>query len=265
MNLTLFKQDWRGTWKPLAVFLAVCAMYIAVIVAMFDPELGELMNQMAAAMPDLFAAFGMGAAAATLLDFLLNYLYGFLLLVLPMVFLLMAANRVVVKHVDSGAMACLLSAGVTRARMIATQIAGLLTGLLALDLGCLVLGAGCAELMFPGELAIGDFLLANAGLFCLHLCMAGLCFFFSCVFNDSRRAMSVSAGVLVVEYLIQMVVNMGDKFSGLKYATFFTLYDPYAAAAGEGAAWLGCLILGAAGAVLLAAGAAIFCRRDLPL
>ena len=263
MNGALLRLDWRGSWKPLAVFLAVCAMYIGVIVAMFDPELGELMNQMAAAMPDLFAAFGMGSAAATLLDFLLNYLYGFLLLLLPMVFLLMTAGRLVARQVDNGFMSCLLSAGVTRGRLMATQVTALLTALLALDAGCYLLGVGFSGILFPGELDQRGFLLANAGLLCLHLCMAGVCFFCSCIFSDSRQALSVSGGLLVVEYLLQMIVNLGDRFSWLRYATFYTLYDPYLAAAGEG--WPGCLILGAAGIGLLAGGAVIFCRRDLSL
>ena len=64
-------------------------------------------------------------------------------------------------------------------------------------------------------------------------------------------------------YVLQMLANVGEKAEKLKYATFFTLFNPDKIVAGEGTAiaWAGVLLLGAV--VLFAAGIAVFCRKDL--
>ena len=57
MSLTLFKREWKASWKLLAIFLAVLSLYGGMIVSMFDPKLGESLNMMAESMPQIFAAF----------------------------------------------------------------------------------------------------------------------------------------------------------------------------------------------------------------
>ena len=60
-------------------------------------------------MPEIMSAFGMANTGSTLTEFLSNYLYGFLLLVFPMILEIILANKLVVKYVDIGSMAYLLS------------------------------------------------------------------------------------------------------------------------------------------------------------
>ncbi|MEG1742074.1 MAG: ABC transporter permease, partial [Acetivibrio sp.] len=76
MNRTLFKKEWKSNYKILLLFMAVLTMYAWMIISMFDPKLGESLEEMAASMPQLFAAFGMMEAGTTLLEFISNYLYG---------------------------------------------------------------------------------------------------------------------------------------------------------------------------------------------
>ena len=117
----LLARSVRSNLGLLGIILAVLAMYGGIIVTMYDPELGDTLNSMAAAMPELFAAFGMAGTPATLTEFLVNYLYGFLLLVFPLVMSILLANRLVASYVDSGAVAYLLASPHSRAAIIATQ------------------------------------------------------------------------------------------------------------------------------------------------
>lgn len=92
MIVPLFKRELRSCLLPTAIVAAVTVLYAGVIIGMFDPELGESLALMRDAMPELFAAFGMADQGTTLLEFVVNYLHGFLLVVLPLVLAAVLVN-----------------------------------------------------------------------------------------------------------------------------------------------------------------------------
>ena len=53
MNTTLFKRELRSSYKLWLIFIAILAMYISVIISMFDPKLGETLDLFAKAMPEM--------------------------------------------------------------------------------------------------------------------------------------------------------------------------------------------------------------------
>ena len=68
MVKTLFVRNLKTIYKPWIIFSAILTMYITVIIGMFDPALGESLNQMMESMPQLFFAFGMNAPGSTKLS-----------------------------------------------------------------------------------------------------------------------------------------------------------------------------------------------------
>lgn len=265
MNGVLFRRSARSLWKTWVVFAAVLSLYVSMITAMFDPKLNATLDEIVTAMPQLMNMVGMQAGSSSLGGFLINYLYGFLLLLLPLVFSILAANRLVARWVDTGSMAYLLASPNTRARVARTQALVLIAGDTLLTAYCTALAVGCAAAMFPGELDVPAYLVVNAGLLCLHLALGGFCFFASCLFNESRLSVALGAGVPVLFFLIRMLANMGGRLEKLKYATVFTLFDPTGLFRGDGAAYAGAAVLLALGLGFYALGTAVFSRRDLPL
>ena len=245
MNGVLFRRSARSLWKTWVVFAAVLSLYVSMITAMFDPKLNATLDEIVTAMPQLMNMVGMQAGSSSLGGFLINYLYGFLLLLLPLVFSILAANRLVARWVDTGSMAYLLASPNTRARVARTQALVLIAGGTLLTAYCTALAVGCAAAMFPGELDVPAYLVVNAGLLCLHL--------------------ALGAGVPVLFFLIRMLANMGGRLEKLKYATVFTLFDPTGLFRGDGAAYAGAAVLVALGLGFSALGTAVFSRRDLPL
>ena len=67
-----------------------------------------------------------------------------------------------------------------------------------------------SEALFPGELEKAAFLRVNVGLFGLFLFFGGICFFFSCLFNESRYCTGASSAVVVYSLLVQMISQVGD-------------------------------------------------------
>ena len=263
MNGTLFRKELKLQWKLVAVFLAVLTLYGCMIISMFDPKLGESLQAMAQSIPDLFAAFGMMNAGATLTEFIANYLYGFLLVVFPMVLLLFLCSRLVSRPMERGSLAYLLSGPSRRVQIILTQAAVLLLAMLAMTLYVTGLYAAVSAALFPGELDIPRFLLLNTGLLGLYVFLSGVCFLAACLWGGGKLALGVGAGVCIASLLVQMVSRVGEKFEFLQYATPLTLFDPAALIAGEAWAVWAFLALYGAGILCYGAGAAVFCRRDL--
>lgn len=128
----LFRRGMKGSVKLLLILAAVLAMYVILIVSMYEPEMAKLLDSYVELMPELMAAVGMTAGATSLMGFLCSYLYGFLLLIFPMLFCILRGNGLVAKYVDDSSMVSLLSAPVRRSTIALTQGAVLVSGTLIL-------------------------------------------------------------------------------------------------------------------------------------
>ena len=71
MNRTLFAKELRANLFVSLIIAAVLAMYIGVIVSMYDPELGESLDAMMQSMPEMFADVYKRQAQHTLVGYLL--------------------------------------------------------------------------------------------------------------------------------------------------------------------------------------------------
>lgn len=265
MNGTLFRRGMQTSWKITALLAAVLSLYISMIVSMFDPKLGESLAAMAESMPQLFAAFGMDQPGATLTEFMANYLYGFLLVVFPLVLALLLVWRLIARPSDRGDLVWMLSGAQGRLRVLLSQLGALVCCQLLLAVYCAALGAGCAGAMFPGELDLPAFLRMNAGLFGLQLFLAAACVLLACLFGEMRRGFGVGAGLCALFLLLKMLSDAGEKTELLRWFTPLSLFDPDGLLAASGSAAMGAAVLYLGAAGMLAAACVRFCRRDLAL
>lgn len=158
INKTLYAREMKNSVKLLFILAAVMALYIGIIIYMYEPEMMALLDSYVDAMPEMMAAVGMTAGATDLLGFMISYLYGFILLVFPMIFCILRADRLLARYTTSGAMSYLLAAPVSRQRIVTTQIAALISGTFLLILFATALEILVAEHFFPGDLDIPDLL-----------------------------------------------------------------------------------------------------------
>ena len=265
INWTLFKHGMQRSWRLLIIFGAVLTMYFTIIVSMFDPELGSALDEFAKAMPEIMAMVGMNPASGELVNFMAAYLYGFIMLVFPMIFSILSANRLIARHVDRGSMSYLIAAPVRRVTVAFTQMKVMAAGIFAIVFYAALLGIAVCEISFPNELEIGKFILLNVGVLCLQLFIGGICFLCSCVFNDSKYAMGVGAGIPALAFVIQMMSNAGKELENAKYATFFTLFNPDGIIAGETGAIGGIAVLFIGAILLLGAAVIVFTKKDMPI
>lgn len=266
MLITLYKRNWKAHWKLLAAIQAVIALYFAVITGMYDPADGSALKQLVAMkLPEAFiAALGFSARDNSLLSFLASYLYGFLLLALPLIPIILLSNRLIAALVDRGAMASLLSSAVTRRQVALTQALFLISAVMAMALLTSAIGILMSEASFPGLLDQARFWRLNGGLFMALLAVSAVCFFFSCLLNESRLFLPFGAGLPVMFLILRMLINYDPSLKALKWLTLFSLFVP-ADFTGESQVAGPLLILGAISLALYAAGILAFDRKDLPL
>lgn len=265
MNLTLYKREWKENWILVVIFAAVLTVYASMIIAMFDPKLGDSLRTMAESMPEIFAAVGMADVGETLIEFISGYLYGILLTAFPAVYIIILSNRLVVRYVDSGSMAYIIAVPEKRSKIVRTQAIFSISSLFVLLVYVVGLIIACSQLMFPGKLDVAKFLYLNLGLFGFWMMVGGICFFFSCLFNETKMTSGCSTAFVVYSLLVQMLSQVGAKFEGLKYITPMTLFQVRDMAAGKSGAMGGCVVMYGVGISFYVAGVQAFKRKDLPL
>jgi len=209
LNMTLYRREMKGSLKLLLIFAAIITMYVTIIISMYDPKMMETLDSFYEIMPELMAAVGMSTGAASLAGFLISYLYGFILLIFPMLFSILKGNALIAKYVDKGSMALLAAAPVKRRTIAFTQMKVLISGIVLLILYSTILEIICAESGFHGELDITALFVVNGGLLCLHLFIGGICFLSSCICSDTKYSVALGAGIPIFMYVLQMLANVG--------------------------------------------------------
>lgn len=265
ISLPLFKRNMISSIKFMIIFLAVLTMYTSVIIWMYDPNMAELLKQYSEMMPGVMSAMGMAGGTGTLIEFINTYLYGFLMIIVPMIFEVMLVNKLIMRYVDNGSMACLLATPNSRRKIIVTQILSVVINVVILITIITLIGLICSQWMFPGKLDINKYLSLNFSTVLLHLLISGIAVFAACFFNESKGYLAVGVGVPIGFYLIQMLSNMGGDLEKLKYFTVYTLLPAKDIIGGNVGVVSSNLILLGIAIILYTCGAIWFTKKDLNL
>lgn len=265
ISFTLLNKEFKSNFKIIILFLLIISMYGSIVVAMFDPNLGRSLDLMAQSMPELFAAFGMSNSGVSLIEFVTNYLYGFILIVIPFIFIILMSSRLVARYVDRGSMAYLLATPNKRTKIITTQAIFMIISILILVLYTTLLVILCGNLMFNEGIDIIKFTFVNMGLLGLLIFLSGMCYLSACVFNETKLSIGVGAGCGIFFILVQMLSQVGDKMEFLKYMTPLTLFQPEKLLNQNSAAIINMMILYGLGVIMYIIGIIIFKRKDLSL
>lgn len=233
MNSILFIKELKSSrW----LFIGIClilTMYVTIIIGMYNPTMMSMMDQFFKTMPGLMAAVGFKAGSTSLLGFLVSYLYGFILMIFPMIFILNRAHGLVARYVDRGSMVVLLTGHNKRTKVILTQIAVLLSSLFGLFVYVTMIQYLTIRVMFPTEADLVSLLKLNFGLYCLWVLIASISFLASTYFSDARLSLAVGMAIPIVMFVFKMISNIDDKVVFLKYFTVFSLFNGEGLLAGE--------------------------------
>lgn len=266
LNVPLIKQDAAENLRLWFLVTGLMVLCVAAFTGGYVPAGGTKQLMSFSVLPqNLRTALGIEQFDGTLAGVLGGGLYGSVFRLLPMLFTVPAADRLLAGRVENGTMAYLLSAPGGRRRTVVTQIYYLAASLFLMFFSVFAAGCICGLVCKRGKLLVGMFFLMNFGAFCLHFCLAGISFLASCISNERRVSLMIGAGIPILLYLIWMLSNMGGIFDYLKYATVFSLFSISVILDGSVLFALTYPVLLLAGAACFWLGSHIFRKRDLPL
>ena len=263
INFTLLKKEFKSNISILITFMSILSMYGIVMISMFDPKLGESLKLMSENMPEMFALFGMNNFSSNLMDFLINYLYSFLLIVLPLVFIIILVHRLIIKYIDRGIIVYLLATPNSRIKIISTQILNGILEIFLLNMYITILYIIVSEAMFKGELDIIKLIIVNIGLFSLWFAFLGICFLSSVIFNSSSVSLWAGSGFCIISILLQMISRVGDKAEIFQYFSLITLFSPSKYSTDFNLFLLGTISLFVIGIITYIIKIFIFNKRDI--
>ena len=217
---------------------------------------------------------------------------------LPMIYVIIASNKLVVSQVNDGSMAYVLSTPTNRKTVVRTQYVFLLTSIVAMYLAITISAVGSegistlivAQKGNPVKWVPVRTLLFCLGSFMAMFCISGICFGASCFFNKQNYATAVGGGVCVLSFICCIMGLFGNEAFvavgiGVKpmyyfnYLSLFFLIDTASMSAMCNALFLKTVdltamcfswiweigILLVVGAVLAYIGGRRFVKKDLPL
>ncbi len=265
MILPLFIKTLKQNWKLLLIFFAVLIMYMGVMISMYNPDDMAAMLAILEALPkELLTAMGFSDSITDITSYLGSWLYGLLMLAFPLVYCIILGNRLVAKMVDNKSLSFLLSTPNSRIKLVVTQGVYALLSIFVLFAVLFGIGVGLTASIYPGLLNVGAFLKINLITMLLNMFVMMICFFFSCLFNESKQALGLASGITIVSLLMNMLGNTSEDLNIIKSLSFYGLYDPVEIALGA-EIWQLCLIYSALAVVLFISAVVIFNKKRLPI
>lgn len=163
---------------------------------------------------------------------------------LPMIYVMVVSNGLIVNQVNSGSMAYVLSTPTSRRKVVFTSFVFLLGSLLLMYLsitGTALLSEFIAGLMREARGGTRNMNVLRTVLLCYSsfaalFALGGICFGASAFFNKSKNAVAVGGGVCVLCFLCCILGLFGNKvfvsvgigveaMNVFNYASLFTLID----------------------------------------
>lgn len=198
-------------------------------------------------------------------------------LLLPIIYMIMCADKLIAGQVDSGSMAYVLSTSAKRKQVTFTQAVFLIGSLFAMFTCTTITSEICLAIVMKDSinLTYGQVALLNLGAFLVMFAMSGISFLASCWFNRSKYSMSIGGGLNMFFLVATMLGLFGSqvlpsliRLSALNYFNYFSiisLFDVISILNKTGTFIWKLAILVVVGVVCYFIGAKKFEKKDLPL
>ncbi len=226
MNKHLLFFNLKTSLVMFLSFLAITLMYGIIATTMFDPVSAEAMQDLLDLMPEAMVnMMGFNNLGTELTTYLGRYLYGFIMFIFPMIFIVMLGNRLMAKQVDNSSMAYLLTTPNSRVKIATTQALTLFINVFMLILINVIIVIITAEIAFKGHLMIGRYLGLNFVLLGALTVVSALVFLLSTIFSDASKAIGYGSGLVGLFFIMNMIKNLNTDLEPFRYATILSIVD----------------------------------------
>ncbi len=227
MIYPLFRYNLKSNRLLWISMISVMSMYYLIILSMFDPKSVEALNAMLEMFPKaLLDAMGFTQFGTTLIEYIVGYIYGFLIFLFPMVFVVSLHHKLMASPIDKGSFIHIMSTHHSRIKILLTQLISSWVLVLGFFSATTLISSLGAILMFPNELDLEGYLFINVYVIVLYLAISAILFMISSIVEEGSHALTLQVSVPVFFVLMKMLAGVGEKFEWLKYFTLLSLFDP---------------------------------------
>lgn len=268
MNRTLFWTMLKSNEKSIFGYAVGTILYMWMCIWIY-PSIAKSngFDQLLQSMPkNLLSMFSLQQGIQKLSDYLAAEFYGLLFLIIMSIYSVATAVQLIARLVDRGSMAYVLSTPTSRFKTAFTQAVILITGLFVISLFATAGGIVGTHFITSGaKLDTSLFIQMNLVGFLLFFVISGYSFLFSCIFNDEKRALSVSAVITIIFFALHMMGKLSTKVDWLLNYTVFSAFQPEKISTGHADLFWPIVGLSAAGVCLYLLAILIFQKKDLPI
>lgn len=268
MSQALFFNMVKAQSRNMLSYGVGMALYLLLVVSMYpsfagSPALNSLLKSLP---PGLLRLVGYQGGISQVGDYLAGEFYTLIYVIILAIYAVTAATRLMAHLVDGGPMAYLLATPVSRLRIALTQASVLVCGIVVIGVLATMSGLlGVRWLVPNSSLPVQHFLEMNLVGTLLFLVIAAYSFLFSVLNSDERTAISLSGGVTVVFYALNLLGTLTNKYDWMRRLSLFSLFDPQQLMRGNAHFAAESLALAATALILFALAVLVFRRRDLSL
>ena len=268
MSTALLASTFRQGARGLANYTLGMVLYLWLFIWVYPSFAGsKALNTLLQDLPaGMLRVLGYSLGVTHLSGFLAGEFYSLLYLIILTIYAVFTGARVMAHLIDNRFMGYLLATPVSRRRVACTQALALLGGVVliaALTTAGGLLGA--AWFAPRSHLAAGPFVRLNLVGMLVFTVVAAYSFLFSALAPDERTALSLSAFVTLVFYGLHIVADLSRQLRWVAHLSLFTIFNPPALIAGQGAVLVDAPVLAGITVALLVLAVLGFERRQLPL
>lgn len=226
MILPLFKYNLKSNRILWISMVLVMSMYYLIIMSMFDPKSVEALNAMLEMFPKaLLDAMGFSQFGTDLIEYIVGYIYGFLIFLFPMVFVVSLHHKLLASPIDKGSFIHVLSTHHSRTKILMTQLISSWVLVLGFFVLTTVISTFSALLLFPGALDVVMYFKINLYVMVMYLSLSSLLFLISSIVEEGSHAFVLEISLPVMFVLMKMLSGVGEQFEWLKYFSLLSLFD----------------------------------------
>lgn len=266
--LAFARRMLRDKYKSFIVYIVSAIAFIEMYVALFPTIQKQAVqfNQMIQTMPaELFKAMNMDPSTLSfsrLEPYLASEYMSFLWPILLIIFAISLANYISVSEIDRGTVETLMSLPAKRTRIfIERYFTGLL--LIAGFTAVSIFGAIPLAKLHGIDFVFNNYVTAFVGSLFFAAAIYSLAVFCSVIFSSKNKATSISAGVIILMYVINAVASLKDSIQNLHYISFFYYFNGSQLLAKNIYPDYALLILGGFAIITTIFSLIIFNKRDL--
>lgn len=224
----IFKREFIKNIKSLIIWSFILGGLVLLMLSVY-PQFAKdhnSMNELLKAYPEsMKKVFGMDKLNfGTILGFYGIEIY-IMTTLIGSIYASIIASNIVAKESGEKTIEFLLSKPVLRSEVITQKLLAVIVNILILNAVIILVSIIGFQFTKNAEVPAKTFALLSAGTIMLHMTFAAISFMLSSIIKKTRNIISISMGIVFIQYFFHVMSGVSDKLESFKYVSLFSYVD----------------------------------------